>query len=479
VALILENARVHTLDPRRPHATAVGVDGGRVRAIGRRGEVRRALGPRAERIDCGGAALLPGLVDPHLHLLALAARDAHLDVGGCATRDAVLDAIARRARTLPRGAWVRAEGLDDAVVGRLPTATELAAVAGGRPVRLRHRSRHASVLCTRALARLPRSVPRDAAGLVVGHETVLSRVVGPLPDAVLAAGLDAAMRGLVAAGITTVADATPRTHAGLRPLRAAARAGRLAVRVHAMRAGPASWPSQARLVPGAVKLLVEEDAAGLRPDPATLARRIARAAASGAQVAVHCTSAAMLVAALDGFAALPARLRRGRRHRIEHCGECPPPLVPALAALDLVVVTNPAFVALRGDAYRTEHPETTWPWLYRARSLLRAGVPLAGASDAPVSPPDPWRAMAAARTRRTPSGAVLGGVERLPAAAALDLFTRGAAFALRDDARGRLVVGGPADLVVVEPDPLRASPDEVATARVRLTLVDGEVAWAA
>lgn len=478
MALILENARVHTLDPGRPHATAVGVAGGRVRAVGSRGDVRRALGPRAERIDCGGAAVLPGLIDPHLHLLALAARDAHLDVAACRTRDAVLAAVAAHARTLPRGAWVRAEGLDDAIVGRLPTAAELAAVAGGRPVRLRHRSRHASVLCTRALARLPSRLSRDAGGLVAGHEAAISRVVGPLPDAVLAAGLDAAMRGLLAAGITTVADATPRTRAGLAPLRAAARTGRLALRVHAMRAG-APWAGEGRLVPGAVKLLVEEDGAGLRPDPATLARRIARAAASGAQVAVHCTSAGMLVAALAGFAALPARLRRERRHRIEHCGECPPPLVPALAALDLVVVTNPAFVALRGDAYRAEHPSTAWPWLYRARSLLAAGVRVAGASDAPVSPPDPWRAMATARTRRTAGGAILGAAERLSAADALALFTGGAAFALRDDARGRIAAGGPADLVVVEPDPLRAPADEVAAARVRLTVVAGKVAWAA
>ncbi|MCW5892896.1 MAG: amidohydrolase family protein [bacterium] len=83
-----------------------------------------------------------------------------------------------------------------------------------------------------------------------------------------------------------------------------------------------------------------------------------------------------------------------------------------------------------------------------------------------------------ARTRRTPSGVVLGPGERLSAAAALGLFTGGAAFALRDDARGRLAVGGPADLVVVAPDPLRAPPDEVAETRVRLTVVGGKVAWA-
>jgi hypothetical protein len=116
-------------------------------------------------------------------------------------------------------------------------------------------------------------------------------------------------------------------------------------------------------------------------------------------------------------------------------------------------------------------------WLYRAGSLAHAGIPLAGASDAPVVPPSPWVGVAAARSRRTAGGASLGAAERLDAAAALRLFTTGAAFALGADALGRLVEGGPADLIVVEPDPLRAAPDEVADARVGLALVAGERAW--
>lgn len=63
--------------------------------------------------------------------------------------------------------------------------------------------------------------------------------------------------------------------------------------------------------------------------------------------------------------------------------------------------------------------------------------------------------------------------------AALRLFTTGAAFALGDDRLGRLVPGGPADLMLVEPDPLRAPPDEVRSPRVRVVLVEGERVWTA
>jgi predicted amidohydrolase YtcJ len=74
---------------------------------------------------------------------------------------------------------------------------------------------------------------------------------------------------------------------------------------------------------------------------------------------------------------------------------------------------------------------------------------------------------------------VLGGRERLGAGAALALFTSRAADSLGAPTLGRLRAGGPADLVVIEPDPLRASADELADARVRLTMIGGEVVWAA
>src|SRR5436190_19626022 len=264
---------------------------------------------------------------------------------------------------------------------------ELDAAAGGRPVRLRHRSRHASLLSAAAL----RLLHANGDGLVAGREETLARLVGPLPPDLLDAGLARAGGELVALGVTPVADATPRTRRGLAPLARALAAGTLRLRVFAMRRPRTrSWHPTALLRPGPVKLLVDELPDGLHPRAAILARRIRAAAARGDQVAVHCVGAATLVAALAGFASLPRAQRAGRRHRLEHVAECPPPLVARLAALGLVVVTNPAFVHWRGDVYRRETTGDAQAWLYRAASLARAGVALAGASDAPVVPPSPW-----------------------------------------------------------------------------------------
>src|SRR5262249_25767056 len=305
-------------------------------------------------------------------------------------------------------------------------------------------------------------------GLVHGEERAVSRLVGPLPGGVLVAGLEAVAAELTSPGVPTRADAPPRTRAPTAPLREAMASRRFPLRVFAMRSpGTHGWRG-ARPHAGPAKIMVEEGPAGMRPAPALLARRIARGAAAGA-VAVHCLGATTLVAALAGFAALPRALRARGPHRLEHVAECPPPLVSRIAALGLTVVTNPAFVHTRGDVYRAETSPATWGWLYRARSLAAAGVPVAAGSDAPIGPLSPWLGLAAARTRRTASGAVLGARERLGAEAALALFTRGAADALGAPELGRLRAGGPADLVVVEPDPLRASPEGMADAPVPLT----------
>src|SRR4029453_1047036 len=152
----------------------------------------------------------------------------------------LLAAVRRRARSLPPGAWVRGERLDEVALGRLPTAIELDAASPDAPVRLRHRSRHASVLSGRALALLGprRGVERrgrQATGLVHGEEHAVGRTVGPLPPAVVREGLASAAAELVAMGLTTVADATPRTWQALAPLRDAVESGRVALRTFAMR----------------------------------------------------------------------------------------------------------------------------------------------------------------------------------------------------------------------------------------------------
>lgn len=87
------------------------------------------------------------------------------------------------------------------------------------------------------------------------------------------------------------------------------------------------------------------------------------------------------------------------------------------------VVTQPNFVAERGDRYLAEVPPSDHPYLYRCRGFLDAGVPLGGGTDAPFGEADPWIAIRAAVTRETADGAALGREEALTPERALALFT--------------------------------------------------------
>ena len=114
-------------------------------------------------------------------------------------------------------------------------------------------------------------------------------------------------------------------------------------------------------------------------------------------VALHCVTHAQLVVAL-------AALRSAggpSGDRIEHAAVVPDDMVADLADVGVTVVTQPNFVAERGEHYLRDVPADEHPQLWRVASLLRAGIPLAASTDAPFGGMDPWAAMRAAVHRTT------------------------------------------------------------------------------
>jgi predicted amidohydrolase YtcJ len=218
------------------------------------------------------------------------------------------------------------------------------------------------------------------------------------------------------------------------------------------------------------------------PAAGELAALIAAAHQEAAAAAVHCVTAEQLIvctAAFEQAGRVPALA-----DRVEHAGVVPAGYPGVLARLGLTVVTQPGFVRARGDAYLEHVPAAEHDWLYPCATLLAAGVAVAGSTDAPFGPADPWLAIAAASTRRTASGQVLGPAERVCAGAALRLFLTDPL----DPRRTRTVAAGqPADLCVLRAplaDALAAlSADRAPVVRatvvrapvVRATVADGRL----
>src|SRR3712207_2657767 len=201
--ILLTNVRVLTMDPAHPSADSVAIADGRVVAL----DAPRSSAARA--VGCRGGVLLPGFVDPHVHLLAAAAALRSVDCSPRSVRS--IGEIQRRvAGAVDAGdGWVRAVGYDESalVEGRHPTRWDLDAAAPHRPVRLLHRSGHAMVLNSAALARvgihigseeppggvIDRRVGDGApTGLLIDMDAVVEPYVPPLSAAELIRG----MRGL-------------------------------------------------------------------------------------------------------------------------------------------------------------------------------------------------------------------------------------------------------------------------------------------
>ena len=440
------------------------------------GELIVAVDPKVQPlagedvVDARGAALLPGLHDHHVHVLAAAAAAASVQCGPPSVRD--LASLTAALRATPANGWVRGVGYVETVAGPLDRHM-LDRIVANRPVRVQDRSGGLWVLNSLALqmTRLDHSnesdVERDASGETTGRlwrydARLRDRIDEPeVPD------LAALGRQLNRYGITGVTDATPDLDASATALLAdAIRSGELPVDLVLL-----GTPDDAELPSGVHagprKLLLRDHDLPTLDD---LVEMIELSHARNRPVAVHCVtreSLVLTVVALEAAGALDGV-------RIEHAAVVPADFGRRIAALGVAVVTQPTFIALRGDDYLREAAPDDVGCLYPYASLLAAGVRVAPSSDAPYGDLDPWRTLTAARDRTAASGATVVPQERVDAAVAL----HGLLSPLHDpggDPR-RVCTGVVADLCLFDA-PLHDVLAEPHADRVQLVLHRGRVVF--
>ncbi len=423
------------------------VSRGHITAVGHGGEVAAT-----EHVEGRGGALIPGLHDHHIHLLATAAAMTSVDVGPPAVRDAasLAGALRRADRSHPEGAWIRAVGYHESVAGLLDREL-LDAIVPHRPLRVQHRGGAMWVLNSTALDVIERAastwpaegVDRDGSGRPTGRLFRLDRWLRDVLPFEAVPDLGTIGRRLAGFGITGVTDTTPYDRIGdLRPLVDAVRGGALPQRV-AVTGSPslASERFPEPLEVGPVKVVLEDHT----PPPFDdLVSWIELAHARRRPVAVHCVTRAALALALAAWDAAGF----GPGDRLEHGAVIPPQFGAKLAAGHLTVVTQPGFVFERGDDYLVEVDLEDRPFLYPCRSLLDRGVPVAGSTDSPYTDGDPWSTIVAATCRSTMGGRQLVPSEAVAPHRALALFL-GELAAPGGSAR-RVVVGAVADLCLLD-----------------------------
>jgi len=507
--LLLYGGRILTCDPFRPTADALAVRGQYILAVGSEEDVRPYVSPRTCLLACNGSTVLPGFIDPHLHLFAWASRFCGVDVSTARSLPELQNLLRRRAAQQSADEWVRGYGYDEFFLAekRHPTRDDLDAVSAIRPLLLRHRTGHAAVLNSAALQRVGISAdftppagghierdPRtgEPTGVVYELEEFLRSVLPPLPADEFTGGIARAHTELLRQGITSFHDASAgnslddvvlfRRFAAERALRARATIMIGSSALPTLLASgllPLSGNEQVRL--GSVKIIVHESRGTLHPPPDELAAMVWQAHRHGFQVAIHAVEEGAICAALTAIAGALQRLpRTDHRHRIEHCALCPPPLIDQLAETHVAVVTQPGFLHFYGEKYAAEVDPELHSWLYRTKSLLSHGIPVAGSSDCPIAPLAPFVSLQAAMTRQGGNRSPLNPQERLSFPAALALFTTaGAWVGFEEHRKGRLRPGMLADVLVLDRDLSAVPPEEIHTTKVKMTILGGEIVWAA
>jgi predicted amidohydrolase YtcJ len=474
------------------------------------------------RNDQKGRTLLPGFIDAHGHVMSLGFRALELDLSDTKTLDEAKAKIAAYVQANPERKWIIGGGWNQEKwgLGRFPTAADLDSVVGDRPVWLERADGHASWANTAAIkaagvtaktvspagGRIEKTGLEPAGVFVDAAQSLIEKVVPqPLPKE-LDVALQKAQEQLLAFGITATSDMGTSLDEWLAMRRMGDR-GALRVRIMsyglgvetAIRVGgtgPTPWLYDGRLRMGGVKLFADgalgsrgawllqpysdapgQSGAGFLSDQ-QLQNQMSRAAMDGYQVAVHAIGDRANRQVLDAIQAMSDTYKGDRRWRIEHAQIVDPADLPRFATLKVIASMQPTHATSDMKMAEARLGPNRLSGAYAWATMLRNGVPLAFGSDYPVESPDPFAGWAAAFTRQDASGEPFGGwrpEEKATREQAWWAFTAGGAYAgFAEDRFGRLAPGQAADFIIVDRDPLLASPSELRATKVEETWIGGQ-----
>ncbi len=443
----------------------------------------------SEELDADGRWLIPGLWDQHVHLGQWSLASGRLDLVGVEDHDATLRAVTERLRTTegPVVAW----GHRPAGWAEQPTVAALDAIAPTRPVVLIAGDGHHAWINTVALDAL--DLPRRD---VMVEETEWFAAYPRLAEALGEDGTSVAsyvevQRRAAARGIVGVTDFEFGAPVRSWPDRAAAGGALLRIRAATYaetlddylalgrRTGEPLTPDSPQLRMGPLKIISDGSlntrtawccapyadvptvgAPNLTQDQ--LHELLETAKRHGLEVATHAIGDAAVGHALDAYAAT------GATGSIEHAQLMTREDVPRMAELGIRASVQPAHLLDDRDV-----TERSWPdrmdRCFMLKTMLDAGVTLALGSDAPVARLDPWLAISAAVHRSADDRAAWQPEEAL---------TTREALAASVDGQGTVHAGMPADLVLLDADPL-ASYDDTASAGAALRSMPVAATWIA
>jgi predicted amidohydrolase YtcJ len=515
--LIVTNAKVYTVDAARPRASGFAVRAGRFVAVGDGAEMAKLAGAATARIDAKGAAIVPGLIDSHVHMRGLGDMLETMDLRGINSIAEVVRRVRQQAAALPKGAWIRGRNWDQTNWGgQFPVAADLAGI--DNPVYLTRVDGHAGWANTKALEAggVTRStedpkggqIIRDAAGnptgiLVDRAQALVSRRIPPLTDEEVEARLARAATECARLGMTSVHDAGC-SRAEIAAYKRLIAKDRLPVRVYAMIGGAGElWEDYLKRGPEigekltvrSIKLVADgamgsrgaaffqpysddKQNSGLLILQREYIRDVARdAVAKGFQVATHAIGDRANRTVLDAYGDVLTG-DNGRRFRVEHAQVVSLPDFALYAKFNVIasLQSTHATSDMRWAKDRLGPDRLLGAWA--PRRFLNSGVRITNGSDFPVEDPNPFWGLYAAITRMDHTGNPPGGFmpdQKLTREEALKSWTLDGAYAaFEEQTKGSITPGKLADFLILNRDVMTAPEKEILTALPAATYLGGK-----
>jgi hypothetical protein len=524
---------IATADPSAPLVDAMAVRDGRVLALGTADELDGLRGTDTEIVEAGDRVVVPGLIEPHMHLWSTGVFYGWLDCSTDAnpTFDEVVARIRAAVATAKPGEWVCGQLFDPS---RLPgepdlTAAILDQISTEHPIVVTNASMHFAYVNSKVfeVAGITAETPDPPSGRfyrangqltgVVGELNGMMAIINQIPQKSpeqLGADMRSIMEVAAAKGVTSMREAMTGQLLGAAEvalLQQMNEADRLPTRLSLAQTamvGHQVW-ADAGIVPGYGDDMVRCDAWKLMADGSNqgrsaflrnsylggmggtgnanfvveeLTERIREGHDAGWQVMVHANGDAALDEVLTAYeGALAGAGSHDQRHRIEHVAVGHPEHFTRMAAAGL----SPSFLVnhvyywgrvLRDNILGPERAAG----LHCLKTAVGNGLRVSVHSDYNVSPIHPLLAARTAVLRQTlDDGEVLGPDERVDAATALRAITTDAAWQIHADDRGSLEVGKHADFAILSADPWASDPATWAEITCEETRLGGTVAWRA
>ena len=502
---IFVNGNFYTMDWKHPRAEAVGVSGGIIEAVGSREHLASLAGADTEWIDLGGKVVFPGFIDAHVHFMQTGLDHTAVYLNGAKNLEEFFRLVSEKARTLSEGEWVRGYGYDETKLEekRVPTLEELDALCPEKPLFLGRVDAHSCLVNSVALGMLHLDPGLEGFdrkdGAITGrlrakaNSSARTKILnGLLGEEEKKGALFQAAQEALEVGVTSLhaleggslfgerdfeilLAAMPELPIRILPYHQIMDVDRVAEKGINRIGGCITVDGSIGSRTAALLSPYEdqEDCTGcLYIETEELEAFVLEAHRRGMQIAMHTIGDAAIEQLLRAYEkALKQYPRKDHRHRFEHFSIPTDDQVRRAAALGCAICVQPSFDFFTREMMPLRLGAKRFQRAYPLRTLLEAGLLVAGGSDSSITPLNPMLGIYGAKTHTHP-------FQRLEVYEAVRLFTlNAAAIGFEENVKGSIEAGKYADFAVMSEDPFVAEAEALKEMKVAMTILGRNIVY--